>query len=38
MNKMFVALLTIFLTQTSVQAMDKIRISTPGDAPTSPCI
>ena len=32
MNKIFVALLTIFLAQTSVQATDKIRISTPGDA------
>ena len=32
MNKIFVALLTIFLAQTSVQAADKIRISTPGDA------
>jgi ABC-type nitrate/sulfonate/bicarbonate transport system substrate-binding protein len=32
MNKIFVALLTIFLAQTSAQAADKIRISTPGDA------
>ena len=32
MNKIFVALLAIFLLQTSVQAADKIRISTPGDA------
>src|SRR4249920_4029908 len=32
MNKIFVALLAMFLIQTSVQAADKIRISTPGDA------
>ena len=32
MNKMFVALLAICLLHTSVQAADKIRISTPGDA------
>ena len=32
MTKIFVPLLTIFLAQTSVQAADKIRISTPGDA------
>ncbi len=32
MNKMFVALLGIFLLHTGVQAADKIRISTPGDA------
>ena len=32
MNKIFVALLAIFLLHTSVQAADKIRISTPGDA------
>ena len=32
MNKIFVALLAVFLIQTSVQAVDKIRISTPGDA------
>lgn len=32
MSQIFVALLTIFLVQTSVQAADKIRISTPGDA------
>ena len=32
MNQMFVALLGIFLLYSSVQAADKIRISTPGDA------
>ena len=32
MNQMFVALLGIFLLHSSVQAADKIRISTPGDA------
>ena len=32
MSQIFVALLAIFLAQTSVQAADKIRISTPGDA------
>ena len=32
MSQIFVALLTIFLAQTSIQAADKIRISTPGDA------
>src|SRR4029434_1877340 len=32
MNKIFVALLILSLCHTSVQAADKIRISTPGDA------
>jgi NitT/TauT family transport system substrate-binding protein len=32
MSQIFVALLTIFLVQSSVQAADKIRITTPGDA------
>ena len=32
MNQMFMALLAICLLHTSVQAADKIRISTPGDA------